>query len=124
VQRRRCHTAMHRSLQQRMRNGAPDGTQTHSIRRVGVRREAHLRSCYHRDLRRRRRAHHHDHRHAHRLQHPQSSSSSRFHSYELRTTPMKSFTPSKEARPLSHALTSDYYNIWTLRLMVWSGGGA
>ena len=58
MQRRRCHTAMHRSLQQRMRNGAPDGTQTHSIRRVGVGREAHLRD------RRRRRAH----RHARRLQ--------------------------------------------------------
>jgi hypothetical protein len=30
----------------------------------------------------------------------------------------------KEARPLSHALTSDKFNIWTPRLTVWSGGGA
>ena len=30
----------------------------------------------------------------------------------------------KEAQPLSHALTSDQYNIWTPRLIVWSGGSS
>jgi hypothetical protein len=30
----------------------------------------------------------------------------------------------KEARALPHALTSENFNIWTPRLMVWSGGGS
>jgi hypothetical protein len=31
--------------------------------------------------------------------------------------------PKEEAQPTSHALTSDSFNIWTPRLMVWSGSG-
>jgi hypothetical protein len=34
--------------------------------------------------------------------------------------PRTNWPQSKEARPVSHALTSDSYNIWTPRLLVWS----
>jgi hypothetical protein len=33
------------------------------------------------------------------------------------------FTPPR-VQPLSHALTSDQFNVWAPRLLVWSGGGA
>jgi hypothetical protein len=42
-----------------------------------------------------------------------------------RTTPQPNNSPQrKEAQPTSHALASDSFNIWTPRLLVWSGGGS